>query len=197
VREAHIVRVLDWPPRLAISITERRPFARVGAGQNWWVVDDQGMPFRAATAGDAALYAVTGSKLHPVLGRALPAEAWRPAVQFAAALANDHHGRQWNLRRIYIDKYGFASLRLSGGVHDEMLVQLGTEHWPEKLKRARQALAYFEETGRRAATLNLVSFSMPTWTPRQALKMQPASKPEQSNDSDGNDDERGITLRNG
>jgi POTRA domain, FtsQ-type len=169
VRVADVVRVMDWPPRLAISITERKPFARVGAGRDWWVVDEQGVPFRVAKANDAALYAITGPRLQPRLGRPLPSAAWRPVVAFAAALVQDQQrGGRWNLRRIYMDKHGYASLRLMGGAHDEMLVQLGMDHWPAKLQRARQALAFFEETGRPAATLNLVSFTMPTWTPRQA-----------------------------
>jgi endonuclease/exonuclease/phosphatase (EEP) superfamily protein YafD len=43
-----------------------------------------------------------------------------------------------------------------------MLIQMGADRWPEKLQRARRALTYFEATGRRAAVLNLISYSMPT-----------------------------------
>lgn len=170
VRQARLTRLLSWPPQVLITVEERQPFARVGAGDEWWVVDDSGIPFRRATAADAALYAVTGPVLQPVMGRALPPSAWRPVREFAAALSiNERQGARWVLRRLYFDRHGFASLRLQGGAHDELLVQLGADRWPEKLQRARQALAYFEATGRRARTLNLLSYSMVTWTPRDAV----------------------------
>jgi hypothetical protein len=100
-------------------------------------------------------------------GKHLPPKLWKSVVHLADVLTTQaQQGQQWQLRRTYIDKYGFASLRLEGGSHDEMLVRLGAGRWPEKLERARQALAYFEKTGRQAAALNLVSYSKPTWTPR-------------------------------
>ena len=46
-----------------------------------------------------------------------------------------------------------------------LLIRLGDEEWAPKLARARQALDYFERTGRRAAELDLVSFRRPRWRP--------------------------------
>lgn len=167
VQRVEMTRMLAWPPQILIRVSERQPFARVGAGRKWFVVDSQGVPFRVATKEDEALYAVTGPTLQPQLGRALPAAAWNRVRQVARALAQSAaEGERWALRRLYFDRHGFASLRLTGGAQDETLVQLGSERWPEKLRRARQALAYFEATGRRASTLNLLSYSMPTWTPK-------------------------------
>jgi len=171
VRSAHVERTLDWPPKLALRIEERTPFARVGAGSEWWVVDEAGVPFRRARKEDEKLYAVTSKDFKPRPGVALNRKKWEPVVAFACALSQDGGKKgtgasHWELRRIYFDKDGFASLRLEGGAHDELLVRLGAGRWPEKLKRAHQALAWFEKTGSRASELNLVSYNMPVWTPR-------------------------------
>jgi hypothetical protein len=173
VASAQLQRVWTWPPSAKLVVTERRPFARVGAGNDWWVVDESGVPFRAARKADDNLYAVTGPQLQPKIGQALPADDWQPVVQFAAALSDDERtGGGWNLRRVYFDKHGFASLRLTGGRDDETLVQLGADNWPEKLKTARWALADFASSGKHAATLNLISSSVTTWTPRATPKAE-------------------------
>ncbi|MBV9468358.1 MAG: FtsQ-type POTRA domain-containing protein, partial [Abitibacteriaceae bacterium] len=52
IRSAQVVRVLSWPPRLELQVEERQPFARVGGGGDWWVVDEAGIPFRHATSAD-------------------------------------------------------------------------------------------------------------------------------------------------
>lgn len=171
VRTARVVRVLDeWPPRLTMSLEERQPFTRVGGGTTWWVVDREGVLFREATPADKGLSSVSASVVELETLRAgykLPPKLWASVVELTDALQKDSEtGAQWSLRRTYIDRWGFASLRLTGGAHDEMLVRLGAGHWPEKLQRTRQALAYFDATGKRASALNLVSFNMPTWTPR-------------------------------
>ena len=179
VKSARVSRVLDWPPRLHVYVQERVPFAKVGAGEDWWVVDEDGIAFRRANDEDRNLYAVTSPKLVAQIGKALPRKEWTPVVEIAAALkppvSEDESTPQdtpapapqeWSLRRIYFDEDGSAALRLSGGFHDETLVRLGGDHWDEKIARARQALTYFERTGRRAAVLNLVSYEMPQWTPR-------------------------------
>jgi hypothetical protein len=174
VREAHITRDFRWPPQVTVHIQERQPFARVGAGNDWWIVDQEGMPFRRANlkeARDEALYAVTGPTLRPEIGKLLPGKTWQPVREFALSLSrSEQKGTRWSLRRLYFDKQGFASLRLTGGAHDEMLIQMGSDNWSKKLQRARQALTYFEATGRRAAVLNLISYSMPTWTPHPEQK---------------------------
>jgi hypothetical protein len=167
IATAQVRHVWAWPPRLAVQITERQPFARVGANENWWVVDESGMPFRPARDDDAGLNAVTGPKLEPEFGKPLPVEAWRPVVQFARVLAQDEQrSGGWSLRRVYFDRHGYASLRLTGGRDDETLVQLGADGWAEKLQTARWALADFAQTGKHAAALNLVSSTVTTWTPR-------------------------------
>jgi hypothetical protein len=173
VKSVHVGRVFDWPPRLNIEIEERVAFAKVGAGNDWWVVDEKGVAFRPATTADTTLYAITSPKLQPRLGSALPKNEWDPVVKIAAAL-NRQGKRDWSLRRVYFDKDGSAALRLAGGFHDETLVRLGSGHWSEKLVRARQALAYFERTGRHAAVLNLVSYDMPQWTPRSSYSSSPS-----------------------
>ncbi|HEX8236914.1 MAG TPA: FtsQ-type POTRA domain-containing protein [Abditibacteriaceae bacterium] len=170
VRQARVTRDFRWPPQVTVHIEERQPFARVGAGDDWWIVDRSGMPFRRADLRepqDASLYAVTGPTLKPQIGTLLPTKTWQPVREFAQSLTQaQEKGTRWALRRLYFDRHGFASLRLTGGAHDEMLIQMGADHWSKKLQRARQALTYFEATGRRAAVLNLISYSMPTWTPR-------------------------------
>ena len=170
VKSVAISRALHWPPHLHIAIVERAPFARVGAGNDWWIVDESGVPFRRAekSDGDAKLFAVTNPKFAPDLGRPLIKENWEPARQLVSELSTQKES--WPLRRIYFDKNGFASLRWQGGKHDEMLIRLGGDRWPEKLTRARQALEYFDRTNQRAGTLNLVSYIMPQWTPIRPVR---------------------------
>ncbi len=165
VKSVSVSRALHWPPHLHIAITERAPFARVGAGENWWIVDESGVPFRREqkSDSDAKLFAVTNPKFAPDLGQPLSKENWEPTKKLVSDLSAQKES--WPLRRIYFDKNGFASLRLQGGKHDEMLIRLGGDRWPEKLDRARQALEYFDRTNQRASTLNLVSYIMPQWTP--------------------------------
>ncbi len=166
VKDVTITRTLHWPPQMHIHVEERTPFVRVGEGKDWWIVDESGMPFRRAEAGDEHLFSLTGPKLSPAFGKAIPKALWQPSARLIVALnASNATGQKWALRRVYLDKNGFASLRLQGGMHDELLVRLGGDRWEEKLGRTRLALQYFERTGRRAVSLNLVSYNMPQWTP--------------------------------
>jgi hypothetical protein len=170
VQTARITRDFNWPPSLTAHITERRPFVRIGAGEAWWVVDENGVPFRRADKSDEGLYAVTSPKLAPRLGQPLSGPAWQRAAAITRALEGEKQsGWSWPLRRVYLDRDEFASLRLAGGAHDELLVRLGAAEWPEKLERARQALDYFDQTGRRAQVLNLVSYDRPAWTPASSF----------------------------
>lgn len=156
-----------WPPRLVLRVHERQPFARVGGGNSWLIVDESGMPFRVARREDQNLYAVTSPRLLPHLGKPLETAAWKPVVQFAGILKQDAaRAGGWNLRRVYFDRHGFASLRLTGGQNDETLVQLGASGWSEKLQTARWALADFAAHGRHAESINLISSAVTTWTPR-------------------------------
>lgn len=170
VKSVSVSRALHWPPHLHIAIVERAPFVRVGAADNWWVVDESGVPFRRVEKSepDEELFAVTHPKFEPVAGETLPKENWEPAFRLVSELNTQK--QDWPLRRIYFDKNGFASLRLQGGRHDEMLVRLGGDRWSEKLDRARLALEYFERTDQRASTLNLVSYIMPQWTPMRPVQ---------------------------
>ena len=166
VKDVIVTRSLHWPPQMHIHVQERTPFVRVGEGNDWWVVDESGMPFRRANQSDEHLFALTGPKLKPIFGKPLPSNEWQPGVRLIRALnASNSNSQKWALRRVYLDKNGFASLRLQGGMHNELLVRLGGDRWEEKLQRTRLALQYFERTGRRAMSLNLVSYNMPQWTP--------------------------------
>ncbi len=173
VKDAGVRRQWGWPPVMHINIVERQAFARVGSGDEWWVVDEGGVPFRRAAADDAKLYAISSTVLVPEVGKALPKEQWQSAVEFAKTLADDtKQGHDWALRAIYFDPHGFASLRLAdtapgAAPGDRVLLHLGTGPWDKKLQRAREALQWFEATGRRAEVLNLVSYKRPIWTPRR------------------------------
>lgn len=181
VADARVIRLAHWPPKAALRISERVPVLQVGAGQNWWVVDRKGVPFRRAAEADAALYSVVAPQFTPQVREPLPAKIWARALVLQAALEADNRlavatkaraeatnegdeARFWQLRRIYFDRDGLASLRLSRAPHRELLVRLGDEGYAEKLVRARQSLAYFECTGRQASELDLVSLERPVWT---------------------------------
>lgn len=168
----------QWPPTVALEIRERTPFLQVGAGQDWWVVDALGVPFRRPNpqnSADAALYRVVAPQFEPRLREALNPKIWARARALQSALEADNRlaaapksgdgARFWQLRRIYFDQDGLASLRLSRAPHRELLVRLGDDSFPEKLALARQSLAYFERTLRRASELDLVSLQRPVWTP--------------------------------
>ena len=181
VADAHITRAWSWPPHMKLQIIERQPILQVGSGTTWWVADAQGVAFRRADRNDSHLEMLTSPQLQPVTGKALPAAQWTRARQLAEALAADNalaarenggagKGKFWDLRRVYLDKNSAAALRISGEgalkQHAETLVRLGEEGWPEKLKQARVALAFFERTGRKASELDLVSSKHPRWRPK-------------------------------
>lgn len=181
VADAHIARVWSWPPHMALQITERQPLLQIGSGTDWWVADAQGVAFRRADLNDNHLYKLTSPQLQPQIGKPLPAAQWKRARQLQKVLAADNalvarasgssgQGQFWDLRRVYLDENSAAALRISdtGSLkqHGEMLVRLGEEGWPEKLKQARVALAFFERTGRKASELDLVSLEHPRWRPK-------------------------------
>lgn len=192
VASARVERLPLWPPQAELRVTERQPLLKVGAGADWWVADVVGVPFRRPEARDAALYAVVAPQFSPRLGQKLEAKIWADAVALNAAIAKDNALVRsvknapklpfWQLRRIYFDKHGQASLRLSGkgalAAHKELLVRLGDERWSQKLARARVALSYFERTGRRAQELDLVSLERPIWRP---IPAQIAAEPKPQN----------------
>ena len=181
VADAHIARAWSWPPHMKVQIAERQPILQVGAGANWWVVDAQGVAFRRADRNDSALDRLTSPVLQPATGKALPAAQWKRARQLEEALAADNalvareigsanDGKFWDLRRVYLDENSAVSLRISDKgtlkQHGETLIRLGEEGWPQKLKQARMALAFFERTGRKASELDLVSSEHPRWRPK-------------------------------
>jgi hypothetical protein len=94
VQAAHIERVFTVPPRLSlrVRVEERLPLVRIGAGALWWVADANGVPFRPAGEGDAALYAVTGPAFQPErvqVGQALPPAAWHAVTCLLGALEGE------------------------------------------------------------------------------------------------------------
>ncbi len=175
VKSVRVVRALHWPPSLHIAIEERTPFARVGAGNEWWMVDETGVPFRRTQKNsgqdNSDFYALTSPKLQPKPGVALPKAEWQNCARLVGALnaAGSTPDAKWHLRRVYFDKNGFAALRLQGGSQDELLIRLGADRWEEKLQRARLALTFFERSGQRAQSLNLVSYNVPQWTQMQPV----------------------------
>lgn len=170
VQAASVSRAWNhWPPRLSVRIQERRPWLRLGGGASWWIVDRSGVAFRRATRDDQNLYAITSTAFDPEsqsVGQAVPPKIWDGVRRLALALdQSSREGGPWQLKRAYLDRDNMASMRLRGGSQDGLLVRLGDGVWPQKMERARRALLFFEAAGRRAQSLNLVSFSMPTWTP--------------------------------
>ena len=201
VKSARLARVWSWPPHMTLQIAERQPILRVGAGTNWWVADAQGVAFRRADGNDSALYELTSSQFAPALGKPLPAALWKRARELQAALAADNAlsakangDKFWNLRRVYLDKNGAASLRIGGEgalkVHDELLIRLGEEGWPAKLRQARVALTYFERTGRRASELDLVSGQHPRWRP----KIEQVETEDSRSQSENNGEELDVAV---
>ena len=191
VADAHVARAWSWPPHMKVQISERQPVLQVGSGTTWWVADAQGVAFRRADRNDSALYRLTSSALKPDTGKALAAASWKSALQLQAALAADNalvaresggkgDGKFWDLRRVYLDENNSAALRISDQgtlkQHGETLIRLGEEGWPEKLKQARLALAFFERTGRKASEIDLVSSDHPRWLPK-AETPKPTSAP--------------------
>ena len=166
VESVQVRRLAVWPPQVAVSLRERTPFARVGGGDSWWIVDRAGVPFRRENVRDADLQAIHHDVWKPVLGEKLPPASWQKARDFVTLLAQEKRkGHDWSLRRIYFDEHDFASVRLASGTHRETLVQLGNDDWRRKLARARETFAYFDKTGRRARTLNLITYAVPVYTP--------------------------------
>lgn len=195
VREVQVTRALDWPPRLELTVQEREPFARVGVNGQWWVVDQEGVPFRRASKADEKLYAITGPVFEPHLGQALPTPLWRSVLSFTDSLEQEtERNHRWALRRIYFDKNGYASLRLRDAEQQDLLLRLGNAQWGQKLERAQQALDFFAATGRDPEILDLRSFQRPTWRPRnadqegdQGMEQQAPTETDSSGSTDEND----------
>ena len=208
VASAQISRVWSWPPHMKVQIAERQPLLQVGSGTTWWVADAQGVPFRRADRNDSHLDMLTSPLLQPATGKPLPATQWKSARQLEAAIAADNalvagekgatgNGKFWDLRRIYLDKDGAAALRISDKgslkAHGETLVRLGDEGWPEKLKQARVALAFFERTGRKASEVDLVSSQHPRWRP----KAEPTpEKSSESSETERSEDVQDLKMAN-
>lgn len=191
VASAHVAPVLSWPPKSELRIVERQPVLKVGSGNDWWVADSNGVTFRRPEPEDEKLYSVVAPQFAPQLSRPLDAKVWKRVAALNSAILSDNQvassepqaaaagaGTEaanasdaafWQLRRIYFDKNGLASLRFHGqgalASQNEVLVRLGDDRWSEKLARARVALNYFQRTGRRAAELDLVSLERPVWLP--------------------------------
>jgi cell division septal protein FtsQ len=199
VASAHVRPLLAWPPKSELRIVERQPVIKVGAGDDWWVADSHGVTFRRPAPEDEALYSVVAPQFEPRLSQPLDAKVWKRVAALNSAILKDNRiaatspdatlvntsaataetdgtqaanaieGAFWQLRRIYFDKNGLASLRFRGigtlASQNEVLVRLGDDRWSEKLARARVALNYFQRTGRRAAELDLVSLERPVWLP--------------------------------
>lgn len=196
VKTVRVQRAWSWPPHMNARIVERQPILQVGAGTTWWVADAQGVAFRRADRRDSDLQMLTSEQFHPIIGKPLPAAPWKRARELAgalnadnAAIARENGGSKqskfWDLRRVYLDKNGAAALRVSaqGALkqHGEMLIRLGEEGWPAKLKQARVALAYFERTGRKASELDLVSGDHPRWRPKTEGETEKTAEAENTN----------------
>lgn len=180
VDSVRVRRVWGLPLQLEVDVHERQPLVMIGGGNQWWMVDAKGIPYLCVNQpGNMQVDAVTGPQFRPQLGKPLPAEQWQQVTALLTSMQQDQsldsNGFRWNLRRVYFDRAGNVSLRLKDAPHDELLVQIGTDQWAAKLKRARAALAFLDKDGRRASVLNLVSYKLPTWIPQSA---NPASNKE-------------------
>lgn len=168
VRVRHLI---TWPPQLEVVVQERQPFAMIGSGSQWWLVDVKGVPYQTATQQQATnLDAITCPTFHPQLGKSLPQEQWQKVLTLFDSMQADQlqaqQGFRWDLRQVNFDRNGNASLQLKDAPHQELLVQLGNDQWIAKLHRARLTLSYLDKTGQRAKVLNFISYKIPTWTPQ-------------------------------
>ena len=114
VQSVSVSRPLAWPPVLVFNVVERQPTARVGEGSNWWVVDENGVPFRKANfgTGDENLFPVTGPQFIPQPGKAFTPTDWARATELLSDLRADGGPSVWHLRRIQFNAWGDATLRV-------------------------------------------------------------------------------------
>jgi len=91
VQSVSVSHPLAWPPVLVFNVMERQPAARVGEGTNWWVVDENGVPFRKANfgTGDEDLFPVTGPQFIPQPGKPFAATDWARATELISDLKAD------------------------------------------------------------------------------------------------------------
>lgn len=169
VAAARVVVRPSLPPVAVLQVRERTPLLRLGDGASWWVVDAQGMPYRSATARDAELPALTWKRPVQTMKR-LDESAWDDARQLVAAIQTLREDKTLPpVREATLDEGGDATLVLRQNDQTPALtLQLGNDAWPQKVRRARVALAFLKRTGRDACELNLVSLRLPRWTPRIA-----------------------------
>ncbi|MEO6907514.1 MAG: FtsQ-type POTRA domain-containing protein [Abditibacteriaceae bacterium] len=171
VDTVRVRHVIAWPPQLEVVVQERQPFAMIGGGSQWWLVDTKGVPYQMVNQSQATnLDAITCPAFHPQLGKPLPQGQWQKITTLFDNMQADQlqaqQGFRWNLRQVSFDRNGNVSLQLKDAPHQELLVQLGNDQWSAKLHQARLALTYLDKTGQRAKVLNFISYKIPTWTPQ-------------------------------
>lgn len=171
----HAGRSIQLPDTLVLRVRERQPFATLAAGEQFWLLDAHGVPFRTLTAPAPGLPlvsargdAVLNVPLTPegvVLGRPLRGEWLKETFKLIALVAKH---RDLEAAKIEVDKN--ANLRLNRG--DNLQILLGQ---PEALA-LKVALAQAVVTAdggdlaHRAAYIDVSCPEQPVWKPRSEAR---------------------------
>ena len=165
----HAERSVQWPNRLVLTVTERRPYAVLTGGGQFWLLDANGVPYRQLAGPMPSLPVIravdTVMPPEVVLGRPLET-LWLPdAFRLLQLAANDP---RWESAKITVDQ----NLNMCLNRNDHLQIRLGQPvSLPWKMQLADAALsAYNGALARRAAYIDVSCPQQPVWRPRPSLK---------------------------
>lgn len=167
----HAARRIQLPDTLILRVWERKPFATLAAGSQFWLLDAHGVPYRTLEAPypglplisvhDGAVQGVPVTAASVVLGKPLGGDWLRQMYTLIALLARHP---KLEPTKIVVDKNANLGLNRS----DSLQILLGQpEALAQKVALAQAAVtADGGDLARRAAYIDVSSPDQPVWKPR-------------------------------
>lgn len=156
-REVERVRIRRWPPAaLTVAVQERVPRYAVAARQGYLLVDQSGF-FFTNDRERGRLPLVWVERTPPRIGGSIPTDQAHALV----VLLEQAELNRVRPDRLFLDRDGFASMRLRGGT----LVRLGDGDWIEKLAYLPAALRWIRDNHQNAEYIDLTTLRAPVYKP--------------------------------
>lgn len=158
------------PGTVTVTVVERQPYALLRQGNQYWVVDRSGVPFRTVVDPIDGLACLTlpAAVPSPVLGKPLSLSPSAPigaGFSLLAALASDKMATLMKIREITVDQNANLCLNMTNNLQ----IRLGqADQLPQKLALATAALTQDFSLAQRAAYLDFTDPDRPAWKPRSA-----------------------------
>jgi len=157
------------PNILKVTIAERQPYALLREGKSdFWVLDDQGVPFRELSSRlpDLPCATLPANSLAPQLGQPLSLDSSTPVGAFYLALhllSDQRMAVLSKIREFTVDQNANLCLNMSNNLQ----IRLGQpDELSQKLSLAAAALSSDQDLLERAQYLDLTYPQRPAWKPR-------------------------------